>query len=140
MRKTDGNKSPIMRIKNKSKEKTLMKKSLFLSAEEKEECVVRYKSGESIQALAKEFNVTERSIYRWCKKYDGTTESLRNRMPISSTPHPNKMPEWEEQLLIEIVKSNPNITNLELAKKLGTGRNQASLQRKREKIFGKRSI
>ena len=117
-----------------------MKKSLFLSAEEKEECVVRYKSGESIQALAKEFNVTERSIYRWCKKYDGTTESLRNRMPISSTPHPNKMPEWEEQLLIEIVKSNPNITNLELAKKLGTGRNRASLQRKREKIFGKRSI
>ena len=50
------------------------------------------------------------------------------------------MPEWEERLLIKIVKSNPNITNQALAEKLGTGRNPAALHRKREKLFGKRNI
>lgn len=117
-----------------------MKNLTFLSAKEKEECVVRYKGGESIQALSKEYDVTERSIRRWCSKYDGTTESLENGSHIPLTPHPNKMPEWEEQLLIKIVKSNPNITNKALAEKLGTGRNPAALHRKREKLFGKRTI
>ena len=117
-----------------------MKNSTFLSAKEKEECIVRYKDGESIRKLSKEYNVTPRSIWRWCSKYDGTTESLKNGSHVPLTPHPNKMPEWEEQLLIKIVRSNPNITNQALAEKLGTGRNPAALHRKREKLFGKRSI
>ena len=117
-----------------------MKKTAFLSAKEKEECVVRNKNGESIQALAKEYDVTERSIYRWCSKYDGTTESLINGSHSPLTPHPKKMPKWEEQLLIEIVKANPNITNRALAEKLETGRNPAALHRKREKLLGKRTI
>lgn len=117
-----------------------MKKLTFLSAEEKEACVTRYKNGESIQAISVEYDVTERSIYRWCSKYDGTTESLKNGSHIPLTPHPNKMPKWEEQLLIKIVKLNPNITNKALAEKLGTNRNPAALHRKREKLLGKRNI
>lgn len=117
-----------------------MKNLTFLSAKEKEECVVRYKNGESIQAISKEYDISERSIRRWCSKYDGTTESLKNKPHIPLTPHPNKMPEWEEQLLIKIVQSNPNITNQLLAEKLGTGRNPSALHRKREKLLGKRNI
>lgn len=117
-----------------------MKNSTFLSAKEKEECIVRYKGGESIRKLSKEYNVTARSIWRWCSKYDGTTESLENGSPVPLTPHPNKMPEWEEHLLIKIVKSNPNITNQALAEKLGTNRNPTALHRKREKLLGKRNI
>lgn len=117
-----------------------MKNLTFLSAKEKENCVVRYKAGESIQAISKEYDVTERSIRRWCSKYDGTTESLKNGSHVPLSPHPNKMPEWEEHLLIKIVKSNPNITNKALAEKLGTGRNPAALHRKREKLLGKRNI
>ena len=70
-----------------------MKNSTFLSAKEKEECIVRYKGGESIHKLSKEYNVTARSIWRWCSKHDGTTESLKNGSPVPLTPHPNKMPE-----------------------------------------------
>ena len=58
-----------------------MKNLTFLSAKEKENCVVRYKAGESIQAISKEYDVTERSIRRWCSKYDRTTESLKNGSP-----------------------------------------------------------
>ena len=42
-----------------------MKNSTFLSAKEKEECIVRYKGGESIHKLSKEYNVTARCIWRW---------------------------------------------------------------------------
>ena len=64
----------------------------FLSVEEKEDCVVRYKKGESIKKLAEEYDVTERSIRRWCSKYDGTTESLKNGSHVPLTPHPKKCP------------------------------------------------
>ena len=127
----------ITAIRNK---KYNMKNPTFLPAKAKEECVVRYKSGEAIKVLSKEYNVTERTIYRWYSKYDGTTESLDNGSHIPLTPHPNKMPDWEEELLIKILKRNPNITNRALSEELGTGRNPAALHRKREKLFGKRNI
>ncbi len=110
-----------------------------LTAAKKEECVLRYKNGEHINLLAQEYQVSERSIFRWLELYDGTVESLQNKSCVPHTPHPNQMPPDEEQRLIEIVTANPNISDQRLSELLGTNRATATLFRKREKLFGKRS-
>lgn len=109
-----------------------------LETKRKEECVLRYKKGESIERLEQEYGVSGRSIFRWLELYDGTMESLENKSCRPLTPHPNQMPPEEEQRLIEIVKANPNISDQRLSELLGTNRPTATLYRKREKIFGKR--
>lgn len=109
-----------------------------LNAKQKEECVLRYKKGEHIEKLAKEYETSERSIFRWLDVYDGTIDSLENKSCRPHSPHPNQMPPEEEQRLIEIVKANPNISDQRLSELLGTNRPTATLFRKREKIFGKR--
>ncbi len=109
-----------------------------LTAEQKEECILRYKNGEDIQTLAQEYQVSDRSIFRWLDVYDGTVESLQTKSCKPHTPHPNQMPPEEEQRLIEIVKANPNISDKRLSELLGTNRPTATLFRKREKLFGKR--
>lgn len=117
-----------------------MKNQTKLSAEEKAECVIRIKNGERISDLAKEYKISERSIRRWKEKYDGSIHSLENKPSVPLTPHPKKMPEIEEQKLIEIIKANPNISNKDLSIALGTGRDAAFLSKKREKLLGKREI
>lgn len=117
-----------------------MKNPTKLSAKEKAECVIRLENGEHILDLAKEYKVAERSIWRWKHKYDGTIKSLENKSSVPLTPHPKKMPPAEEQKLIEIINTNPNISNKCLSIALGTGRDAAFLSKKREKLLGKRKI
>lgn len=111
-----------------------------LTPEEKEQCVLRYHSGENIDALAEEFSINVASIYRWQRVYDGTTKSLEAKSSVPKTRHPKQMPIEEEQRIIEIVTANPQITDKQLSVMLGTNRNLGALHRKREKLLGKRII
>jgi transposase len=111
-----------------------------LPIEKKEECVLRYKKGESLKVLEIEYHITRTTIYRWAKQYNGTLSSLDPKLSRKNMNHPKKMPFEEEQLLLKIVDSNPNISDRELAELLGTKRNPAFLYRKRKKLLGKRII
>lgn len=108
------------------------------SASEREACVLRIKNGEPIQLIAQEIQATESTIYRWIRKYDGTTESLKSGSSVPHTPHPKTMPKEEEERLIAIVTENPYITDKKLSELLGTNRSPAVLYRKRAKLFGER--
>ncbi len=111
---------------------------ILLTPETKESIVLQYKNGKNIAELATSSSVSERTIYRWSKIYDGTVESLK---PKSSTPkcrHPKCMPEEEEKRIIEIVSANPYITYLELSNLLGTNRSVAVLSRKVKKLLKER--
>ena len=108
--------------------------------EVKERCVLDYKNGVSIVALVQKYGVSERTLYRWVKLYDGTAESLQDKSSRPLSPHPNQMTDEEVALMKKIVQENPHITNRELADRIGAGRNPMSYYRKREKIFGKRTI
>lgn len=111
-----------------------------ISVSEKEECVLRYRSGESASVLAQEYSITTISIYRWNELYDGSATSLEPKSSVPKTRHPKQMPVEEEQRIIQIVTANPQITDMQLSKLLGTGRNPTALHRKREKLLGKRII
>ncbi len=111
-----------------------------LSSKEKEQCVIRYRNGESAYQLAQEYSTTAISIYRWNELYDGTIISLEPKSSIPKTRHPKQMPIEEEQRLIEIVTANPQITDIQLSKLLGTNRHPSALHHKREKLLGKRTI
>lgn len=105
----------------------------------KEECVLRYKNGETPKSLCNEYGIAERTFYRWVELYDGTRESLKNKSSRPHSPHPNEMTPEEVRLMIAIVTENPHISNRELAERIGTGRTPTSFSRKREKYFGKRT-
>lgn len=111
-----------------------------LSTTQKEQCVIRYRNGESVYALMQEYATSNVSIYRWDRMYDGTAESLEPKSSAPKTRHPKQMPIDEEQRIVEIVTSNPQITDMQLSKLLGTNRSPAVLHRKREKLLGKRTI
>ena len=111
-----------------------------LTPEEKEQCVLRYQSGENIDALGEEYSINVASIYRWQRVYDGTTKSLEPKSSVPKTRHPKQMPLEEEQRIIEIVSANPQITDKQLSILLGTNRNVGALHRKRERLLGKRII
>lgn len=111
-----------------------------LSLKEKEQCVLRYRNGESACKLAREYSVTAISIYRWNELYDGSIISLEPKSSVPKTRHPKQMPIEEEQRLIEIVTANPQITDIQLSKLLGTNRHPSALHHKREKLLGKRII
>ena len=110
------------------------------TGEEREACVLRIRGGESVKAVARDLGVTEQTVYRWLKKYDGTLESLVSGSSVPHSPHPNAMPKDEEARLIAIVTQNPHITDKKLSELLGTNRAPSVLYRKREKLFGERRL
>lgn len=111
-----------------------------LSSREKEQCVIRYRNGESAYNLAQEYSTTAVSIYRWNELYDGSVISLEPKSSAPKTRHPKQMPIDEERRLIEIVTANPQITDIQLSRLLGTNRHPNALYHKREKLLGKRVI
>lgn len=67
--------------------------------------VVKYANNENKTRAAEKYHVSRMSVYRWCKRYDGTIESLKER---SSRPkhHPNQHTEEEIRKIVKVHNHN----------------------------------
>lgn len=72
----------------------------------------------SIEYVCHRYHCSERSLYRWKSKYDGTIESLENKSSKPKTPHPNAHTIEEITNIKKLIKRNPNIGLNELYGKL----------------------
>ena len=79
------------------------------------------------------YHCSERTLWRWKSKYDGTTESLENKSHRPHTPHPKSQTEEEKKHIRDLLKRNPHIGLNELYGKLrlnyGYSRNPVTLYR-----------
>lgn len=73
-----------------------------------------------VMKVTRIFKCTERSLWRWKAKYDGTTESLQNGSCRPLTPHPNAHTQDEREHIVEILKEHPDITYAEALGELRT--------------------
>lgn len=73
-----------------------------------------------ILKVAYAFKCTERSLWRWKAKYDGTLESLENGSKVPLTPHPNAHSVQEEEHIRELFDENPDISYTEALGELRT--------------------
>lgn len=72
--------------------------------------VVKFSYKYGVKNTSIRFNVSQRTIYRWRKRYDGTIESLRDK---SRRPHHNPKEHKEEEIeLIKKYKRNNKKTGL----------------------------
>jgi len=72
----------------------------------------------TIEHVCHRYHCSERSIYRWKSKYNGTLESLENKSSRPLTPHPNSHTADEIYNIKNLLKRNPNIGLNELYGKL----------------------
>ena len=72
----------------------------------------------TIEYVCHRYHCSERSLYRWKRKYDGTLESLDNKSSRPLTPHPNRHTENEIKHIKDVIRRNPNIGLNELYGKL----------------------
>ena len=63
-----------------------------------------------ILKVAYTFKCTERSLWRWKSKYDGTLQSLENGSKVPLTPHPNAHSAQEEEHIRELFDENPDLS------------------------------
>ena len=64
------------------------------------------------------YHCSERSLWRWKAKYNGTLESLANKSSRPLSPHPNSQTENEIRNIRNLLRLNPNIGLNELYGKL----------------------
>lgn len=64
------------------------------------------------------YHCSERSLWRWKAKYDGTLDSLKNKSSRPLSPHPNSQTEEEIRNIRNLLRRNPNIGLNELYGKL----------------------
>ena len=64
------------------------------------------------------YHCSERSLWRWKAKYNGTLESLANKSSRPLSPHPNSQTENEIRNIRNLLRRNPNIGLNELYGKL----------------------
>lgn len=87
------------------------------SAKEKEKALKLLKHN-TIEYVCHRYHCSERTLYRWKSKYDGTLESLENKSCKPKTPHPNSHTIEEITNIKKLIKRNPNIGLNELYGKL----------------------
>lgn len=63
--------------------------------------------------VARKMKCTERSLWRWKSRYDGTLASLENGSKVPLTPHPNAHTKQEEKYIRELFTENPDISYTE---------------------------
>ena len=70
--------------------------------------LISYSQKYGVSRAARKYNKSRSYIYFWLKRYDGTTESLKER---SRRPHhhPNEHTHAEKNLILLYVKRNPKI-------------------------------
>ena len=86
-------------------------KGVKYSAREKQRALNMWlKDGKDILYVAKHFKCTERTLWRWKAKYDGSIESLENGSSVPHTPSPKAHTKSETEHIIELFKENPDIS------------------------------
>ena len=75
-------------------------------------------SHSTIEYVCHRYHCSERSLYRWKSKYNGTLESLKNNSSAPHTPHPNAHTSEEIKHIKDLIRRNPNIGLNELYGKL----------------------
>ena len=63
-----------------------------------------------VQKVCQKCKCTERSLWRWKSKFDGTLESLQPNTSRKNMPHPNKHTSIEKDNIINVFKKNPHIS------------------------------
>ena len=111
----------------------MKKYSLRFSAKEKERVLnLLYHTGD-ILFVARRYHISERTIYRWKRRYDGTVSSLENKSCRPHTPHPAAHTREELEHIRNLIRRNPEAGLNELYGKLrqrfGYSRNPVSLYR-----------
>lgn len=96
--------------------------------------VLLYRSGRySIKYVTRKYHISKSSLMRWNKLFDGSKESLLDRLHRPHTPHPNSHTSEEIKKIVDLMKRNPDIGLNELFSKLrlsiGYARHPISLYR-----------
>ena len=97
----------------------MKRKNTMLSIETKEIIIKRYKNGESVIKLSKEYNFTRQHFYVWLSKYEekginglksntGKTSNYHKNMGLHLRKPRNKI----EELELEILKKDMEIARL----------------------------
>jgi len=110
-----------------------------MTAEERYD-MLKYAEEYGIKNAVTKYKCTEQTIYRWKRKFNGTIESLKDGSSRPLTPHPNALTDEEISAIKENVQQNPYITDGELVKILGTGRNRTVIRKYRDRLFGKQEF
>ena len=84
----------------------------------RENAVKTYRNHGDISYVCRKYKISRQSLWRWNKRYDGTSESLidRSHRPIST--HPNAHTDEEINWIKNILRRNPHITLNEIWYKL----------------------
>ena len=102
------------------------------SAKEKMRALKLWKQS-TTEFVCHRYHCSERSLWRWKAKYDGTVESLENKSHRPHTPHPNSQTDEEIKHIRDLIRRNPKIGLNELYGKLrlhyAYSRNPATLYR-----------
>lgn len=102
------------------------------TAKEKERALKLWETS-TTEWVCHRYHCSERTLWRWKAKYDGTTQSLENKSHRPHTPHPNSQTEEEVKHIYDLLKRNPHIGLNELYGKLrlnyGYSRNPVTLYR-----------
>lgn len=97
-------------------------------------------NGYTINYVARKYHVSERTLYRWLKKYDGTKESLENKSHRPLTPDKKSYTQEEINNIIKYVKRNPDCFKLKiwykLKKKCNYKRSPSSFYYVCNRLFG----
>lgn len=84
--------------------------------------VQSYRNGNKAEYVCRKYHISKASLSRWNKKYDGTKESLINKLQRPLTSHPNAHTKLELKWIKNLIKRNPHISMCELYGKLRTER------------------
>ena len=100
--------------------------------------VETYRNGNSIDYVCRKYHISRISLWRWDKKYDGTTESLMDKSHRPISRHPKAYTDEEIKWIKDLIRRNPHITLCELWIKLkinkGYNRHIVSLYRVLKRI------
>ena len=101
--------------------------------------VETYRNGNSIDYVCRKYHISRISLWRWDKKYDGTTESLMDKSHRPISRHPNAYTDEEIKWVKDLIRRNHHITLCELWIKLkinkGHNRHIVSLYRVLKRIW-----
>lgn len=85
---------------------------------EKEKALKYWKYIGDIKLVCNRYHVTERTLYRWKKIYNGTLKSLENKSHRPHSEHPKAHTQAEKNAIKKLVRRNPNMGLNELYGKL----------------------
>lgn len=72
----------------------------------------------TILIICRRYKISRTTLWRWCKQFDGTLESLKPKFSRKHILHPNRQTDVEIENILNLIRRNPNIGLNELYGKL----------------------